>query len=210
MKVLIIGATGKLGKALVKQALEEDHIVTAFARNPKKVKLKNKNLTIAKGNVLDLDSLSKAVQGHDAVISALGHKRWFIKTSILSKGTKNIIVAMEKNEVKRFICVTALGVGDSRFKLGLYYTLFVVPLILYFYFRDKEIQEHLIKKSKLDWIIVRPGQLTNRKKKGKYRHGQGLGSYILTRWISRKDVADFMLKQLNDDTYLHKTTAVIY
>lgn len=210
MKILIVGATGGTGKALVRQALEQGHFVTAFVRNPMKVKLTHKNLKIVDGDVLKLDSLVSAMNGKDAVVCALGHKRWFLKTSILSRGTQNIITAMNYNGVKRLVCETALGIGDTSFKLGLYYTLFVEPVILYFYFRDKELQERYIKESNLSWTIVRPGQLTNGKRRGQYKHGIGLGSYIFTKSISREDVADFMLKQLDDDSYLHQTPAITY
>lgn len=209
LNLLIIGATGGTGRALVEQALVQGHTVTAFVRNPKKMKISHKRLSIAQGNVLDPESVDSAVRGKDAVLSALGHKRWFIRTSILSKGTQNIIVAMEKYRVKRFICETALGIGDKKWRLGLYYSLFVEPVMLYFYFRDKERQEDLIRNSKLDWIIVRPGRLTNGRKRGTYRHGLDLGNWILTLRISRADVADFMLRQLTDDSYLRKTPVVV-
>lgn len=210
MNLLIIGATGGTGRALVEQALAQGHNVTAFARNPEKVRTSHERLSIAPGNVLDPESVESAVRGKDAVLSALGHKRWFIKTSILSEGTKNIVAAMEKHGVKRFVCETTLGIGDRKGRLGLYYTLFVEPVIVYFYFRDKERQEELIKTSKLDWIIVRPGRLTNGRKRGTYRHGFDLGNWILTLSISRADVADFMLKQLTDNSYLRKTPVVVY
>lgn len=209
MKILIIGATGGTGKALVKLALEQGHFVTAFVRNPKEVKLTHTNLKVVEGNVLDISSLDMAMHGQEAVLSALGHKKWFIKTSILSRGTANIITTMKNNRVKRLVCETALGISDSRFRLGLYYTLFVEPVILYFYFRDKEIQERYIKESNLDWVIVRPGQLTNGKRTGRYKHGSDVGSYILTRSVSREDVADFMIKQIDDNRYLHKTPGII-
>ena len=210
MKLLIIGATGGTGRALVEQALAQGHVVTAFARKPLKITASHDRLIVAKGNVLDYDSLDQAVQGKDAVLSALGHKRWFIKTSILSEGTRNIIKAMQKHNVKRLICETSLGIGDSRWRMGLYYTLFVIPVITFFYFRDKERQERYIKQSSLDWIIVRPGQLTNGRKRGTYLHGLNIGSILLTVRISRADVADFMLKQLTDDSYLRKTPGVAY
>ena len=117
---------------------------------------------------------------------------------------------MEKYNVNRFICITSLGINDSRFKLGLYYTLFVIPFIVFFYFQDKAKQEKLIQNSKLNWTIVRPGQFTNGKKRGRYKHGANVGNYILTKTISRADVADFILSQLNDITYLHKTPGVTY
>lgn len=210
MNLLIIGATGGTGRALVDQALAQGHTVTAFARNPAKIRITQERLTVVRGNVLDYDSVDRAVQGKDAVLSALGHMRWILKTTILSNGTKNIISAMEKHGVKRFICETSLGVGNSRGRLGLYHTLFVIPFIIYFYFRDKEQQEQLIKESSLDWVIVRPGQLTNGRKRGVYRHGEGIGSYIFTVRISRGDVADFMLRQLTDNSYLRQTPSAAY
>ncbi len=210
MKLLIIGATGGTGRELVMQALEQNHHVTAFARNPEKFHIRHPRLDVVKGNVLDPASVDFAVNGKDAVLSALGHKRWFIKTEVLSEGTRNIISAMEMHGVKRFICETTLGISDRRGRLGLYYTLFVVPFITYFYFKDKEKQERLIKASSLDWTIVRPGQLTNGRQRGLYRHGDNVGSWILTVHISRADVADFMLKQLSANSYLRKTPSVAY
>ena len=210
MKILVIGSTGGTGRALVEQALAQGHHVTAFVRRPEKVTLRHERLEIVQGNVLDEKSVSAAVQGKDAVLSALGHKQWFIKTSILSEGTRNIIAAMQKHGVKRFVCETALGVGDTRGKLGLYYTLFVIPVIVFFYFKDKERQERYIQESGLDWVIVRPGQLTNGRKRGACRHGAQVGSWWCTVTISRADVADFMLKQLTEDTYLRKTPGIAY
>ncbi|GJM29037.1 MAG: hypothetical protein DHS20C17_16720 [Cyclobacteriaceae bacterium] len=210
MNIGIIGGTGKTGAHIINQALEKGHKVTAIVRKPGKIKKEHPNLTVVQGNVLELDSLIMAFQNQDAVISSLGHKRFFIKTSILSRGTANIIEAMKRSGVSRFICITALGIGDSRFKLGLYYTLFVIPFILFFYFRDKEKQEKLIQNSDLDWTIVRPGQLISGKKKGIYKHGEGLGSYILTKLISRADVAHFVLQELETNQYLRRTPAIIY
>jgi len=210
MNLLVIGATGGTGRAIVEQALSQGHNVTAFVRNPAKMRIKQDRLTVVQGNVLNYESVAAAAQGKDAVLSALGHKRWFIKTSILSEGTKNIITAMQKHGVRRLVCETSLGVGDSRGKLGLYYTLFVIPFIVYFYFRDKEQQERYIRESALDWIIVRPGQLTNGRKRVTYRHGPEVGSRLLTVRISRGDVADFMLRQVRDNSYLRKTPAVAY
>src|SRR5262245_49636702 len=121
MNLLIIGATGGTGRELVKQALEKGHVVTALVRNPQKMKVTHDNLRVVKGNVLDFKSVQNAVSGQEAVLSALGHKKFFVKTSILSNGTKNIIQAMNEQKVMRFICISSLGINDSRFKLGLYY-----------------------------------------------------------------------------------------
>ena len=210
MKILIIGATGGTGRAIVEQALDQGHAVTAFVRNPSKVTIKREQLVVVKGNVLDYDSVDHAVQGHDAVVSALGHKQFFLKNTILSDGVKNIIRAMEKHKVKKLIFESSLGVGDSSGELGFYYTLFVIPFIIFFYYKDKELAERCIMESSLDWTIVRPGQLTNGKRRGVYREGLNVGNWFSTVRISRADVADFMLKQLTDNSYLKKTPGVAY
>lgn len=210
MNILVIGATGGTGREIVAQALAAGHTVTALVRNPARVKLSDPRLKVLKGNVLDYQTVESAMKGQESVLSALGHKRWFVPTSILSAGTANIIRAMRTCGVKRLICETSLSVGDSAGRLGLYYSLFVIPVIVFFYFRDKGRQEKLIKASDLDWTIVRPGQLTNGKKRGRYRHGSGIGNYLWTVRISRADVADFMLAQLTDQTYLRQTPGVAY
>ncbi|NNE16811.1 MAG: SDR family oxidoreductase [Saprospiraceae bacterium] len=208
MKLLIIGGTGKTGRKLIEQGLSQGHEITAVVRKPGKLKIDDPNLRIVKGDVLKLESIESYFNGQDAVLSALGHKRFFIKTTILSRGTENIINAMRNNRVNRFICITSLGINDSRFKLGLYYTLFTIPVILFFYFLDKSKQEQLIMESNLDWTIVRPGQLTNRKKRTTYNHGLKVGHYILTKMISRASVAHFMLKNLQTSAYLRKAVGI--
>ena len=210
MNLLIIGASGGTGRALVEQAVAQGHTVTAFVRNPARFAMNHERLKVMQGNVLEFDSIDRAVRGKDAVLSALGHKQWFIPRTILSNGTRNIIAAMEKHGVKRFVCETSLGIGDSRGRLGLYYTLFVIPFITYFYFKDKERQERLIRESSLDWVIVRPGQLTNGEQRGSYRHGKGIGSYLATVKISRADTAEFMLSLVGDDSFLRQTIGVAY
>ncbi|MBT8294593.1 MAG: SDR family oxidoreductase [Eudoraea sp.] len=208
MKLLVIGGTGKTGRELIKQGLAQGHVITAVVRKPEKIKYSHPNLYVAKGDVLIPESLERVIKGQDAVLSALGHKQFIIKTTILSRGTKNIVSAMSGNQVKRFICITSLGINDSKFKLGLYYTLFTIPFILYFYFLDKSKQEKIITDSGLEWTIVRPGQLTNGKKRTNYKHGSNVGHYILTKMISRADVAHFMLNILNTNTYLKNTVGI--
>lgn len=210
MNLLIIGGTGKTGRELIKQGLEQGHNITALVRKPKKIKYSHINLKVLEGNVLIPESLERAVQGQDAVLSALGHKKFFIRTTTLSVGTKNILSAMTKNGVNRLICITSLGINDSRFKLGLYYTLFTIPFILFFYFMDKSKQEKLIANSELEWTIVRPGQLTNGRRRTIYKHGSNAGHYIWTKMISRADVAHFMLHILNANIYIKKAVGITY
>jgi uncharacterized protein YbjT (DUF2867 family) len=107
--------------------------------------------------------------------------------------------------VRRLVVETALGIGDAWWRLGLYYTLFVRPVILPFYFHDKVRQERVVRASGLDWTIVRPGVLTNGRRRGSVRHGEGVGHWLWSVRVPRADVAAFMLDQLEDGRYLRRT-----
>lgn len=207
-RVLIVGATGGTGRQLVAQALERGHEVTALVRNPRKLGVEHPRLRILEGDVLDPASVEAAVQGQEAVISALGHKRYFGPTRILSEGTRNLLRAMETHGVSRLVCQTSLGIGDSAGRMGLYYTFFVIPVVLPFYYWDKTRQERWIAASDVEWVIVRPAVLTNKEARGTIRHGRRIGSLILTKRVPRADVAAFMLDQLADDTYLRAAPGV--
>lgn len=208
MRLLIVGGTGGTGRQLIAQALERGHAVTALVRNPSKLGLEHPRLRVVRGDVLDYGSVEEAVRGQEAVISALGHKRFFYPTRILSEGTANLLRAMQAHGVPRFVCETSLGIGDSAGRMGLYYTLFVIPVILPFYFWDKTRQEQLIAASDVEWVIVRPGVLSNAERRGTYRHGRDIGNFLLTVRIARADVADFMLHQVQNDLYLRRAPGV--
>ena len=209
-RVLIIGATGGTGCHLVVQALERGHTVTALVRHPSKVPIHHPKLTLVQGDVLDRRSLEAAMRGQEAVLSALGHERIFYPTRILSEGTRNVLHAMEAQGVRRLVCETSLGIGDSVGRMGLFYTLFVIPTVLPFYFWDKARQERVIAGSNVEWVIVRPGILTNDKKLGRYRHGLHVGSYLSAFRVARADVADFMLNQVATDEYLRAAPGICY
>lgn len=207
-RVLIIGATGGTGRILVERALDRGWAVTALVRDPGRLVIRHERLTILKGDVLDGRAVDAAVQGQDAVVSALGHKRYLGPSRILSEGTRQVLRSMETHGARRLVCETSLGIGDSAGRMGLLYTLFVIPVILPFYFWDKTRQERLIAASPVEWVIVRPGALTDGSRRGVRREGRGVGSFLWTVKISRADVADFMLDQLTSDTYLGTAVGV--
>lgn len=211
-KLLIFGSTGGTGHQLVEQALAQGYAVTAFARNPAAISTKHANLRIVQGDVMDFTSVERAMQGQEAVLSAIGSPANKIGT-VRSDGTRNIIRAMETAGIRRFICQTSLGYGDSRNVLDqtpFYFKYLIVPFILRKGFADHALQEEYIKQSQLEWVIVRPGNLTDGSHTGVYRHGFPATDKAITVKISRADVADFMLKQVQDDAYLKKTPGVSY
>jgi len=209
MKLLIFGATGSIGRQLVEQALAQGHAVTAFVRNPAKLDLKHANLKVVQGDVLDYASVERAVPGHETVLSALGTPA-MTKNTVRSEGTRNIIRAMEQAGVRRLICLSSIGIGDSRAMLPFHYKYILVPLLLRQGFAEHELEEVWVKQSQTDWTIVRPGAFTDGDRTGAYRHSPTPTGKAIKAKISRADVADFVLKQLNDHSYLYKTPWISY
>jgi putative NADH-flavin reductase len=209
MKLVIFGSTGGVGSQVVEQAIKQGYQVTAFARNPQKITIKNRNLQIFQGNVLDFPSVKQAVQGQDAVICTLGSGQKLTGT-VRSQGTKHIIQAMEESGIRRFICQTTLGVGDSWGSLNFYWKYIMFGLILRNVFADHEQQEKYVQQSDLDWTIVRPGAFIEGEKTGQYRHGFSDTDQTSKLKITRADIADFILKQLVDTSYLHQAPSLSY
>jgi len=131
----------------------------------------------------------------------------FKPVRLFSEATLVLITAMEETGVKRLICLTGFGAGDSRNKGGfLYNTAF--HLFLGRVYDDKDVQEQMIRTSKLDWVIARPGILTNGPRTGSYRVLVDPKDWRCG-FISRADVADFLVKQIDDDEFLGKTPVLI-
>ncbi len=209
MKVLIFGSTGGTGRELVKQALEQGHSVTAYARDPAKVDdINHSNVQAVRGDVLDANTVESAVTGQEAVLSTIGAGAE--RTTLREEGTRNIVEAMQNIGVQRLICQSSLGVGDSRANLSFFTKYIIVSIFLRHAFADHERQEAIVKRSTLDWTIVRPPHLKDGPRTQVYRHGFSITDRQIKGEVSRADVADFMLKQLSDDTYLRQTPGISY
>jgi putative NADH-flavin reductase len=207
MRLIIFGSTGSVGRLLVEQALQDNHLVTAFLRDPAKLTISHSNLSVVQGDVLDYKSVENGIENQEVVICALGAGA---KGNVRAAGTKNIIRAMEKKGIKRLICQSTMGIGESRGNLNFFWKYIMFGMLLKQAYKDHELQEKHVAQSKLDWIIVRPAAFTDGSRTGSYRHGFGPNEPGLTLKISRADVADFILQQLGNDIYLRKTPAQSY
>ena len=207
MNILIVGSTGTIGRELVKQALASGHVVTALAREPARLQHDNHELTVSQGNVMDPASLERVMPGQDAVLCALGAGG---RGGLRAPGTQNIIEAMRTCGVRRLVCLSSLGVGDSRANLDFFWKHVMFGLLLRAAYADHVAQEVVIRDSDLDWTIVRPGAYTDGERTGNYRHGFPATAKNLKLKIARADVADFMLNQLGDDSYLHMAPGISY
>ena len=210
MKIVVFGSTGGTGREIVRQALLLGHDVTAFARRPQAVGVAHERLGIVEGDALRQASVDNAIEGQDAVLSALGSRSLFRHITLLSESTRYIVGAMERQGVRRLVVETSLGVGDSRGQLGLFGTWIAVGVFLAQIYADKERQERIIAQSRLDWTIVRPAMLTNGSQRGNYRTWSGAAPKSPASRISRADVAHFMLSILGETETHHRAVNCSY
>jgi len=205
MKLSVFGASGGTGKEIVKAALEQGHIVSAFVRDPDRLAIQDDHLKVVTGDVYDLESVTRAVGGQDAVVCALGGGRDIKRTTVRATGTEHIIRAMEKHGVNRLVSVTAMGIGESWETLSAVNKIFFAT-VLNSARRDHENQEKAIKASGLDWTIIRPSGLTDGPRTGQYDFGENIKASSST--ISRADVADLILKAVDDDQLIGKAITI--
>ena len=205
MKLAIFGATGKTGIELVKQALEQRYAVTALVRDPARMAIEDECLTLVTGDAFDPASVVQAVQGQDAVICALGAGSDLKKTTVRTTGTINIISGMQKNNVKRLMVVTAMGVGESWDTLSLFNKFFFATLLKSSR-EDHETQEAAVRESGLDWTIIRPSGLTDTPRTGVYEVGENIPA--ATSKIARADIADLILKELEQNALIGKAVTI--
>lgn len=204
MKLVVFGATGNTGKEIVKQALAQGHEVTAFVRDPAKMTLEHGDLKIVTGDIYEFTAVSQAIQGQDAVICSLGTSE-LGSTTVRSEGTAIITKAMKENHVNRLVVVSAMGVGESWSTLSTVNKLFFA-IFLRSARQDHEKQEAVVKESDLDLTIIRPSGLTDTPPTESYAIGENI--LAKTARIARADVAHAILKEINDNTFVHKAVTI--
>jgi putative NADH-flavin reductase len=209
--VLIIGASRGIGLETVKAALEAGHSVRALARSARAIPIHHAQLEKMAADALEMAAVKRALSGVDVVVQSLGvsprPEVIFRPTRFFSKATRLLVTAMEQAHVKRLICVTGFGAGDSRGHGGFLYNT-VLHLLLGRVYDDKDVQERIVRNSKLDWEIVRPVILTNGPKTNTYRALIDPRDWMCG-FISRADVADFVVKEIDDNAFLHKTPVLM-
>lgn len=207
MKLAVLGAAGRTGKPLVEQALQAGHEVVALVRTPSKLAVQNPKLMVIQGDAMNPLDVDKVVQGSDAVISVIGQTKGSPRNTQTVAMT-NIIAAMNKYGVKRLVSLTGAGVDDphDRPKFANHLIKLALKLLSGHVLRDAENHAEAIRKSNLDWVIVRGPRLNEGPHTGNYRIGW-VGVNTGSR-ISRADLADFILKQTTDTTYLRQSPMV--
>ena len=206
MKVIVFGGTGTVGRLVVEQAVEQDHEVTLLTRNRALAGPPPARVHVVEGDVFDARAIAPVIAGHDAVVVTLGGGR---KGGVRARGTAAIIEAMRTSGVRRLVVQSTLGVGDSREQLNFFWKRLMFGLLLRGAYADHVEQERLTRASGLDWTIVRPSSFTDGPRTGSYRRGFGPQEKTALK-VSRADVAEFVVEQLTDDTWLRKAPSLAY
>ena len=207
MKVLVLGATGGTGRLIVRDAVVKGHSVVALVRSKARADLPGAELI--EGDARNENILGRALDGCDAVVSALGTGIGFRKVSLLTEATRALVTAMTRGGVRRLVCISALGVGDSRGHGGFVFDRLFQPLLLGPAYKDKDRQEAAIRASSLDWVVVRPAMLTDEPTRGSVRAVTDLAG-VNGGKIARADVARFVVDQLTTDTWLRRTPVILW
>ena len=198
MKVVIFGANGKTGKLLVEQALAKGYQVIAYVRRPESILNDHPKLKIVVGNLNEPLKMMDAITGSDACISALGGESLTKHSFETINGIKNIISIMEIAQVNRFIYLSSLGTGESRYLIPQPLRFILINIFLRIPFADHNTNESNIIKSKLQWTLVRPGSLTDGLLTESIKSGTDTTKMKGNSGISRANVAFFMIQQLTD------------
>jgi putative NADH-flavin reductase len=199
MKLFVIGATGRTGLEIVKQALVRGHYVTAFVRSPENITLRNDRVTVVEGNAMDEEQLFNAMQSHDAVLSTLGPRDVFKPSSLLRDSARATTGAMKRAGVKRLLILSAAahfpGIPNR-----------IVSFVLRNHMRDSRAMEQIVQGSDLDWTIARPPRLTQEEYTA-YRSREDAAPKMSFS-LSRKAVAAFMLDAIEQKKHVHKIVGI--
>ena len=199
MKLFVMGASGQTGQEIVQQALARGHQVTAFVRSPEKIALKTERLHVIQGDAMDENQLSDAMRNHDAVLSALGPREVFKRSTMMHDSALATTRAMQRAGVKRLVVLSASahfpGIQNR-----------IASFILRNHMRDSLAMEEIVKGSGLNWIIARPPRLTSGESVA-YRSREGAAPRLAFT-LSRKAVAAFMLDAIGQPKYFRKIVGI--
>jgi putative NADH-flavin reductase len=209
MKLLVFGASGKTGREVVRQALARGYAVTAFVRQTSRLPIAHANLRLVAGEISNPEAIARVVAGQTAVISTLGVGQPMTHDQAVIEGVRAIARAAEQASVERLLYLSFIGVHDSRDAAGFVLRQLATTLLRH-EVADHEVKEAAIIASFVDWTIVRPPKLTNGRLTAAYRVGEDIRARSPLPMMSRADVADFMLRQLNDAAFIRKAVRILH
>ncbi|MFE7548523.1 NAD(P)-dependent oxidoreductase [Streptomyces gardneri] len=212
MRLTVFGATGGIGREIVRQALASGHEVTAVVRDPARLGVTGERLVVHRADLADPETLRAAVAGRDAVLSGLGARgRADAATGVAARLTRSVLAAMEAERVRRLLVVSAAPVGPAAEGDGVLdkAVLAVISSVLKDVYADLRVMESALAASATDWTSVRPPKLTDKPLTGRYRTVVG-GNPPRGRTLARADVAHAMLGMIDAPTTVGQGVGVAY
>lgn len=215
MKVLVVGASGGSGRAVVEELLSRGHAVTAFSRHASALRRATGELRTVDGDATDPAAVDAIVPGHDAVVVTLGITENAVRVrlrgpantaaDVRSRGTRTVVAAMQRQGLRRLAVQSTYGVGATKGRLGLldriFYALLIKPQA-----EDHARQEDVVRASGLDWVIVQPVHLTDDSLPGRpYVSATG---DVAQNKAMRKAVAGVLADAVDKPDYLGHSIAV--
>ncbi|MEO8263494.1 MAG: SDR family oxidoreductase [Pseudolysinimonas sp.] len=210
MDIVIFGANGPTGRLLTQRALDAGHRTTALTRRPAEFPLSHASLRVVGGDALDPKVVDAVVADQHVALSALGVPYGRTAVTVYSEGARNILSAMERHRVRRFAGVTSSATEPNpRPQGGFFFEKVLQPFVIGVLGRtvyaDMRRMEALVRESSVDWTIVRPSGLFNAETISEYRTGEG---HVDGTFTARVDLADLLLRQATDDTWVRKFVAI--
>jgi len=207
MNITIIGASAGIGLEAVKRGLDRNHSITTLSRYDIEIEEK-KSLKVIIGDATNKADLLSSIQNADAIIVTLGTSKNMNATTLFSDFAQLMVEIQKENKIDiPFIFVTGFGAGESK-----NYVPWLVKMFLKYFLKDvyadKTKMEEIITNSDLNWTVVRPGRLLDKELTEKYRIENKLFKGINIGGINRTDVADFLIKQAEEQTELKKYIAI--
>jgi putative NADH-flavin reductase len=210
VKIVVFGAAGRTGRKLVSGGVARGHEVTAAARRPKDIRVGSRLQSVVQCDLLDAAQVDAAVARQEVVVVAAGTPLVWAQGAVHSEGIANVITAMRSHAVHRLVCVSAVGTQhDDDPNLPRAFTRVLRPLLLSRIWDELRDMEAQVRGSGLDWTLVHVARLTNGPALGRYRVEEG-DTLTEARRISRADVADFILKELERGAWVERDVALAY
>lgn len=203
MRILLLGASGGVGRRLLVRGLERGHSIRAQTRDAARLAGAPAGIEVVAADPTDAAALRALVAGRQAVVIALGTAPGR-RTTLFSDVTAKLIAAMQDEGIARLVAITGVGAGETRGHGGFLYDRFIYPLFTRPIYEDKDRQERLIRNSTLDWVIVRPAPFKASAGSSPFQAITEVRPETRLTRITRDEVATFVLDQLGDDRYLRK------
>jgi putative NADH-flavin reductase len=206
MRVLVLGATGGVGRLVVQEAMQRRHEITALVRSPQKLGELATRVRVVQGDALDSNAVGAAVAGQGAVTYVLGAGN-VRHTTLFSDSTRVLLAEMQRHSVRRLLCVTGVGAGETKGHGGFLYDRILYPLFTKGIYADKDKQEDLVRQSQTDWTLVRPAPFRSQTPPGSLRVVIHVDDVTLRR-ISRLEVAKFLVDELEQNRYVRQAVFI--